>query len=119
VSRPRPVFWALPVVLHSLAFAGEAPSLVEKASGDGLPMEVVFAVRTPGYDAHWYANFGYWIDDATKMMYGPGGTRLASVDLRSKTTRTILEDAQGSIRDVDVHPSGDRILFSFRKGGSR
>jgi hypothetical protein len=119
VSRPRSVAWVLLLVLHALPALGAAPSLVEKASCDGLPTTVVFAVRSPGYDAHWYANFGYWSEDASKVMYGPGGTRLVAVDLKTKEARTILEDAQGSIRDVEVHPSGDRILFSFRKGDSR
>ena len=80
--------------------------------------EVVFAVRSKTYD-HWYANFGYWTDDANRMAYGRGGTRLCRLNLRSGKLKVILEDGQGSIRDPKVHYDGRTILFSYRKGTGR
>ena len=81
--------------------------------------DIVFAVRATGGDGHWYANFGYWSSDENRMMYGRDGGRLVRLNLRSGRTADILADPGGSVRDPCVHYDGRRILFSYRKAGSR
>ena len=78
--------------------------------------EIVFALRQPGKDEHWYANFGYYADDESRLTYGNGG-RLCRLQLATRAVTTILEDKQGGIRDPVVHYDAQRILFSYRKGG--
>ena len=80
--------------------------------------DIVFAVRCVGTDGHWYANFGYWDTDANRMMYGRDGGRLCRFNVRSGEVIVLLNDPTGSVRDPAVHYGGDRILFSYRKGGS-
>jgi hypothetical protein len=79
--------------------------------------EIVFAVRTPGKNGHWYANFSYMFLWPEQPMYGERGA-LRGLNLRTKKVRTILEDAPGSVRDPQVHYDGRKILFSYRKGES-
>ncbi len=91
--------------------------------------DIVFAVRVPGTD-HWYANFGFYASprheyppqrepNGVKMrpIFKDGG-KLCKLNLRTREVTTILEDLQGSVRDPQVHYSGERVLFSYRKGGS-
>ena len=82
--------------------------------------EVVFAARlagSPSKDGHWYANFGYYGPDANRKAYGHGG-KLYKLTLRTGALTAILEDAQGGVRDPQVHYDGRKILFSYRKGSS-
>jgi len=79
--------------------------------------EIVFAVRPYGNDGHWYANFGYWVSDPDRKMYGIGG-RLCRMNLRTRKVTDILADEQGGIRDPQVHYDAQKILFSYRKGGT-
>jgi len=81
--------------------------------------EIVFAVRATGGDGHWYANFGYWASDETRMMYGPDGGRLCRLDLRTGEVRNVLDDPGGGVRDPHVHYDGKKILFSYRRAGSK
>ncbi len=78
--------------------------------------EVIFAVRQPGKDGHWYANFGYWATDPGRTLYGEGG-RLCRLDVHSGRLQILLDDPQGGVRDPQVHYDGRKILFSYRKGG--
>ncbi|MBC8328514.1 MAG: hypothetical protein H8E31_07170, partial [Planctomycetes bacterium] len=78
---------------------------------------VVFAVRQPGRDAHWYANFSYYAADPGRRTYGDGG-RLCVLDLASGELTTLLDDPAGGVRDPKVHYGGEKILFSYRPGGS-
>ena len=113
------------LLLSALAFgavAADAPSEPEllKSFREG-PMaeveEIIFAVRQPGKDGHWYANFGYYADDDQRLLYGDGG-RLVKMNLDSGHLTVLLEDSQGAVRDPVVHYDGDKILFSYRKGGT-
>jgi len=80
--------------------------------------DIVFAVRQPGRDGHWYANFGYYAADERSLLYGPGG-RLCRLNLRSGQVSVLLDDPKGGIRDPQVHYDAQKILFSYRKGDSR
>ncbi len=92
--------------------------------------EIVFAVRVPGRD-HWYVTFGnYSCDygppaerafkkDDHGVCWGYGdGARLCRLNLRTGQLQVILEDATGGIRDPQMHYDGQKILFSYRKGGT-
>ncbi len=93
--------------------------LVEKAlqAMDGAE-EIVFAVRGLYADGHYYANFGHWSSDPSKMMYAEGGSRLCKLNLRTKQVTVLLDDPDGGVRDPRVHYNGSKILFSYRKGGT-
>ena len=103
---------------HPILPAG-GPALVEKAlrAMDGAE-EIVFAVHAVYDDGHYYANFGHWSLDPNKKMYGPGGSRLCKLNLRTKKLTVLLDDPQGSFRDPRVHYDGRKILVSYRKGGT-
>ncbi len=93
-------------------------SLPETVRGDSRePDEIVFAVRQPGAGGHWYENFGYYAFDRSDKVYGAQG-RLCRLDLRTGQLAVIVDDAQGAVRDPQVHYDGEKILFSYRKGGS-
>ncbi len=90
--------------------------------------EIVFAIRVPG-DDHWYANFGYYSSpvreyppqrapDGVKLppIFKDGG-RLCRLNLRTHELTVLLDAAKGSVRDPQVHYSGEKILFSYRKEG--
>ncbi len=123
-------------VLAALAGAGHAGEGAAAAQGTAPPNqeadliaqalqathgaeEVVFAVRALYSDGHYYANFGHWSLDPDKMMYAPGGARLCKLNLRTRQPTVLLEDPDGSIRDPQVHYDGQKILFSYRPGGTR
>jgi len=80
--------------------------------------EIVFAVRHPGRDGHWYANFAYYARSDREKAYGPPGGKLCRLNLRTGKVTTILDDPAGSVRDPQVHYDGRRILFSYRRGGT-
>ena len=79
---------------------------------------VVFTVRDPGRDVHWYANFGYWCSDPERKMYCPGGSRMAVLNMRTGKVADLLEDPDGAFRDPQMHYSGERLIFSWRKRGT-
>ena len=78
--------------------------------------EVIFAVRQPK-GPHWYENFGHQITDPAKTCYGARG-RLCKLNLETQGLTVLLDDPQGGVRDPQVHYDGQRILFSYRRGGS-
>ena len=92
--------------------------------------EIVFAVRVPGRD-HWYVTFGnyadhsdsppkalgYKFEEGVYWGYGEGG-RLCRLNLRTGELKVLLDDPKGGVRDPQVHYDGQKILFSYRKGGT-
>ncbi len=79
--------------------------------------DIVFAVRTP-QGPHWYENFGHQVTEVDKTCYGRGG-RLCRLDVRTGELTLLLDDPEGSVRDPQVHYDGEKILFAYRRGGSR
>ena len=79
--------------------------------------EIIFALRQPGKDGHWYANFGYFAEDETRLTYGDGG-RLCRMHLPTGEITVLLDDPQGGVRDPAVHYDAEKILFSYRPGGT-
>jgi hypothetical protein len=82
--------------------------------------EVVFCERNPGRDVsgHYYANFGYNCTDENYWMHGADGTRLCRLKPATGELKVILEDSGGAVRDPQVHYDAEKILFSYRKGGT-
>jgi Tol biopolymer transport system component len=107
--------------LFTQCFAGGAkPPKMLKEFLDG-PMasvdEIVFACRQLNYDGHWYANFGYYAENAERKAYRAMG-RLCKLNLKTGEVTVLLDDPKGSVRDPQVHYDGDKILFSYRKNGT-
>ena len=96
------------------------PALVEKALGlMGGAEEIVFAVR-PLYT---FANqpnatFGCCADSPDTFVHAPDGSKLCKINLRTRRVVVLLDDPKGGIRDPRVHYGGEKILFSYRKGGT-
>ena len=104
--------------LHRLEIAGRA-ELAALAEKYGV-REIVFAERAPGRDpsGHYYANFGYSCIDPTYWLHGSDGGRLCKLDLRTGRLQVLLDDRGGAVRDPQVHFDAEKVLFSYRKGGT-
>ena len=107
--------------------AGGRQGTLLKAAFQG-PMqgvqEVVFCTRLPYDDPHWYANIGYYCDDENQVAYPGNGKqldtgRLAKWNVRTGQVTALVDDPGGSIRDPQVDYEGTRVLFSWRKAGTR
>jgi hydrazine synthase alpha subunit-like protein/WD40 repeat protein len=109
---------------NAVALVSPASAGLEELKGKFLtgPMahvqEIVFAVRKPGPDGHWYANISYYAQNENDMTYVPGG-RLCKVNIRTGKVTTLIDDPKGGVRDPVVHYNGQTILFSWRKGESK
>ncbi|KKK47884.1 hypothetical protein LCGC14_3150680, partial [marine sediment metagenome] len=82
--------------------------------------EIVFAERGHGRDisGHYYANFGYSCGDPDVWFHAEDGTKLTKLNVRTGKMVDLVNDPGGSIRDPQVHYDAQRILFSYRKGGT-
>ena len=124
----RAMAFLLSVICGMFAFASsaneQAARKLPKQLEDALagPMagveEVVFACRQLNYDGHWYANFGYYAENADRKAYRAMG-RLCKLNLRTGQVTVLLNDPQGTIRDPQVHYDGRKIVFSYRKAGTQ
>ena len=132
VKTKKPVAGKPPTTLPMAQLPDPFPGPMLKQFLDG-PMkgveEVVFAVRVPARD-HWYVTFGNYADfsdpaqrlgfkkeDGVFWGYGEGG-RLCALNLRTGKVRVLLDDPKGGVRDPQMHYDGQKILFSYRKGGT-
>jgi len=80
--------------------------------------EIVFALRQPGKDGHWYANFSYYAASEDRVTYGNGG-KLVRLNVRTGETTALVNDPEGAVRDPVVHYDAEKILFSYRPGGTK
>jgi mono/diheme cytochrome c family protein len=80
--------------------------------------KIVFAVRSTSRDPHWYANFGYYADDEKRLPFPVRGGKLCQFDIDTKEIKTMLDDSEGAVRDPQVHYNGQKIIFSYRPGGT-
>ncbi len=109
------------VWLLALAFAGcDAGSSARhpRPPPANLPSgihELIFAVRVDGSD-HYYVNFGHYASGLQQAGYREGG-QLCRLDLQTGKVTILLDDPRGGVRDPQVHYDGQKILFSYRKGG--
>ncbi len=108
--------------LSALSDAGAA--LLDDALDSPLAtaQEIIFCTRSRYTDGHWYANIGYYCDDANKKAYAGNGQPDASVLYRyhlKTREKTVIFDARGGgVRDPHVDYDGRTILFSYRPAGS-
>ena len=58
--------------------------------------EIIFAVRQPGRDGHWYANFGTNVVDPARRYYYDGG-RLSVLDVASGEVTDLIDDPAGGV----------------------
>ncbi|NQT39915.1 MAG: discoidin domain-containing protein, partial [Planctomycetes bacterium] len=79
--------------------------------------EIVFAVRQRGKDGHWYANFSHYSYDENIPLYGNGG-KLCRKNLKTGVVTVLLDDPEGGVRDPVVDYDAQKIVFSYRKGGT-
>lgn len=113
----------LGVLPHSETIAtAQPPTLFDEFRAGPLKdvEQILFAVRKPGEDEHWYANFGYYAasDELYPFPLGTGGA-LCLLDLNTKEVKTIFKDTTGSVRDPQLHYDGKKILFSYLPGGKK
>ena len=106
------------------------PMLAKMLEGPMRDVEqIIFAIRIPGRD-HWYVTFGNYSgpqadpkklawkeEDGLLWGYGEGAA-LVKQNIRAGTLEVLLHDARGSIRDAQLHYDGQKILFSYRPGGT-
>ena len=78
--------------------------------------DIIFVTRKLPEDGHWYANFGYYASDENHKCHSEGGS-LCRYNVRDKSITILFKDEKGSYRDPQLHYDGNRILFSYRKGG--
>jgi hypothetical protein len=93
------------------------PEAVKTLRDAGVEAErIVFAMRKVDGDGHWYANFGWNSGGTNRKYYHDYGT-LSLLDLATGELTHLLLDEKGGVRDPQLHYSGRKILFSYRKGG--
>ena len=93
------------------------PAAVKKLRAAGVKTDrIVFAMRKVDGDGHWYANFGWDSRGTNRKYYHDYGT-LSVLDLETGELTHVIEDKKGGVRDPQLHYSGAKILFSYRKGG--
>jgi len=112
--RPALTMLLLTLSTCSLVAAGETGPGTNPLAKFGVD-EILFAARISGTD-HYYVNFGYYVTNPAQKGYRDGG-RLCRLDLRSGQLTALLDDPQGGVRDPQMHYDGQKILFSYRKGG--
>ena len=113
VTRVRLSLLLLIMLLATtIATAGQKAGVLEE------PKEIIFAQRSVNdRDGHWYTNLGYYAHDVNYSAAGKYG-RLCRLNLETGTVTVLLDDPAGAIRDPQVHYDAEKILFSYRKGGT-
>ncbi len=95
-----------------------------KTAFRGGPMkdtnEILFVVRKPGSDEHWYANFGYYAADHNHFPFPIGtGSKMQILNVDTGAVRTIFEDGEGMMRDPQIDYDGKKVIFSYMPAGKR
>ncbi|NLY01496.1 MAG: hypothetical protein GXY83_35840 [Rhodopirellula sp.] len=98
----------------------EKPSMLNAFLDAGMPDEVLFAVRKPSIDGHWYANIAYYSTDQCKTTFPMNsGGKLCIYNARTRQVRTIFEDPEGNIRDPQIHYDAEKLVFAYLPKGKR
>jgi hypothetical protein len=84
--------------------------------------DIVFCTRSRYDDPHWYANIGYYCDNAQRKAYPGNGqpdvSKLFKYDLRTGRLTVLLDAQGGGVRDPQVHYDALKVLFSYRPAGT-
>jgi len=85
-----------------------------------MPDEILFAVRKPSIDGHWYANFAYYSTDQCRTTFpmNSGGS-LCIYNVKTREVRTIFADPEGNIRDPQLHYDARKLVFAYLPKGKR
>ncbi len=108
---------SIPWFLLAVMMLTSTPAQTQEPALPADVEEIIFAARPYGPDGHYYANFGYYCYDPAEKAYVDGG-QLCRLNLQSGQTTVLLDDPTGGVRDPQVHYDGEKILFSYRKGGT-
>ncbi len=93
-------------------------SMLNSFYSAGMPDEILFAIRKPSFDGHWYGNISYYSIDSCRPTFPKNsGGKLCIYNTRTKECRTIFEDPQGNIRDPQIHYDGQKLIFSYLPAG--
>lgn len=102
------------------AHADGKPSMLASFVDAGMPEEILFAVRKPSIDGHWYANFSYYATDQRRTTFPMhSGGKLCIYNVKTRQMRTIFEDAEGNVRDPQIHYDGAKLIFAYLAKGKR
>ncbi len=112
-------FLILQQTLFCEAVETVSESLLAECQKDGMPEEILFSIRKPSIDGHWYANFGHYATDACKYpFYKNSGGKLCIYNTKTKQLRTILADPEGNIRDPQLYYDASKLVFSYLPKGA-
>ena len=65
--------------------ANETRSTIEEFQEVGMPDEILFTIRKPSVDGHWYANIGYYAQNQNTYPHHPnGGGKLCVYNVKTK-----------------------------------
>ena len=113
-------------VISNVSAASDAPPSADKGSmldsflAAGMPDEILFAVRKPSIDGHWYGNIGYYATDQCRPTFPMhSGGKLCIYNVKTKKVRTIFEDPEGNVRDPQLHYDGQKLIFAYLAKGKR
>jgi hypothetical protein len=115
-GKVYPMYGILRIAIFSLVLSISTRATPAKPIDIGVE-EIVFSARQPGAGGHWYENFGYYCQKPEKKLYGAEG-RLCRLNVPTAALKMILDDPEGAIRDPQVHYDAEKILISYRPGGT-
>ncbi len=100
--------------------AADKPSMLGAFLDAGMPAEILFAVRKPSIDGHWYANIAYYSTDQCRTTFPMNsGGQLCIYNVKTKAVRTVFEDPEGNIRDPQIHYDAQKLVFAYLPKGKR
>ena len=108
----------------------QPPMLAKMLAGPMKDVEhILFVIRIPGRD-HWYVTFGNYSGPQEEpkqltwkeedgLLWGYGdGSALVKQNIRTGEIEILMHDEKGTIRDPQLHYDGQKILMSYRPGGT-
>ena len=115
---------AIVILLVSPAFgetpAPQRPSMLGSFLEAGMPEEILFAVRKPSIDGHWYGNIGYYATDHRQPTFPMhSGGKLCIYNVKTRKARTIFEDPAGNVRDPQIHYDARKLVFAYLPRGKQ
>jgi len=102
------------------SLAAEKPSMLGSFLNAGMPDEILFAVRKPSIDGHWYASIAYYATDQCRPTFPMhSGGKLCVYNVKTRQTRTVFGDPEGNIRDPQIHYDAHKLVFAYLPKGKR
>ena len=95
-------------------------SMLDSFLDAGMPDEILFAVRKPSFDGHWYASIAYYSTDQHQPTFPMNsGGMLCIYNVKTKQVRTIFADPEGNIRDPQIHYDARKLIFAYLPKGKK